>query len=135
MTPEHVSEDNADEREVDRDALVAAFDREDPRLEPLEKETTFRFARDESVVTFFTAESGVGRRLIAHPEVVLDAVVLMDEDRRPSVDPAEVTADEDIVGVRGTLPVGALSIKASARKSDQHAQIVSNRVFADGGDE
>lgn len=135
MSPEHVSEDNVDGREVDRDDLAAAFDREDPRLEPLEKETTFRFARDESVVTFFTAESGVGRRLIVHPEVVLEAVVLMDENRRPTVDPAEVTADEDVVGVRGRFPVGALSIKASPRKNDQHAQIVSNRVFADGDNE
>jgi len=122
------------ERAIDREALVESFKHSDPALTPAEKETVFRFARDEARLNFFSAERGVGRRLILHPDAVLDAVVLAVGDARPAKDPAAVQAGADIVGVRGTLPIGALSVLSKPRKSDQHADIVSDRVLEEAGE-
>lgn len=120
--------------EVDTAALLDAFKRDDPALTPEEKETTLRFSRDEDVATFFTAEAGIGRRLIAHPETVLDGVVIKDGNDRPTKLPEEVGAGEHVVGVRGTIPVGALGVKSSSRKSDRHATVVSDRVLEEVGE-
>ena len=114
---------------VDREALVESFQHSDPALSAAEKETVFRFARDEARLEFFSAERGVGRRLILHPDAVLDAVVLAVGDARPAKDPAAVQAGADVVGVRGTLPIGALSVLSKPRDSDQHADVVSDRVY------
>jgi len=122
------------ERAIDREALVESFKHSDPALTPAEKETVFRFARDEARLNFFSAERGVGRRLILHPDAVLDAVVVKSGDARPAKDPAAVQVGEDIVGVRGTLPIGALSVLSKPRKSDQHADIVSDRVLEEVGE-
>jgi hypothetical protein len=56
-------------------------------------------------------------------------VVVRDADTRRSVPPEEVEAGSDIVAVRGTIPVGALSIRSSSRKNDHHAAIVTDRVL------
>jgi len=129
MSTETVDEEDALGDDVDRAALIDAFDADDPRLSPEEKETTLRFARDEDVAHFYTAEAGVGRRLIAHPEAVLDGVVVADGDARPTKPPAEVRPTEHVVGVRGTLPVGALLVKSRLRQTDRHAEIISDRVL------
>jgi hypothetical protein len=138
VTPETVDDVGETSDEVDTETLRSAFDRDDPALSPAEKETTFRFARDEDRVAFYTTEAGLGRRLIAHPESVLDGVVVRDGDARPTLPPEEVGEGEHVVGVVGTLPVGAFSIKSGSRKSDEHATIVSGRVLDEdekGGDE
>jgi hypothetical protein len=122
------------DRAVDRESLVESFKHSDPALTPAEKETVFRFARGEGRLNFFSAERGVGRRLILHPDAVLDAVVVKSGDARPAKDPAAVQVGEDIVGVRGTLPIGALSVLSKPRKSDQHADIVSDRVLEEVGE-
>ena len=44
-----------------------AFYSPDPDLSPSERETVFRFSREEDRVSFYTEEAGVGRRLAAHP--------------------------------------------------------------------
>jgi hypothetical protein len=115
--------------DVDVATLVDAFARDDPDLTPAEKETTLRFARDEGVASFYTEEAGIGRRLIAHPESVLDGVVIRDGSARPTKAPATVEPGDEVVGVRGTIPVGALAVKSSSRKSGEHAQVVSGRVL------
>jgi hypothetical protein len=135
MNPEETVVEDDVGCEVDRKALVDAFARGDPKLAPEEKETTFGFARDEDRVRFFTAEAGVGRRLLSHPATVLDEVVVEgDAFKRPARDPAEVSADDHVVGVRGTLPVGALQVKSRPRQSDQHSAIVSDRVLDEVGE-
>jgi len=129
MSAEAVADADETNREVDVEVLIDAFERDDPALAPEEKETTLRFARDEDVAAFHTDEAGIGRRLIAHPETVLDGVVIRDGNVRRTRAPSEVEPGEEVVGVRGTIPVGALSIKSTARKSDRHATIVSERVL------
>lgn len=135
MSPENAPDVRDTTPDTDTEALVDAFDRDDPELRPEEKETTLRFARDEDVAAFYTAEAGVGRRLIAHPESVLDGVVIKDGRARPTKALEEVERGEQVVGVRGTIPVGALSVKSSSRKDTGHAAVVSKRVLEEVGSE
>jgi hypothetical protein len=121
--------------QIDRETLRLAFDADDPDLRPVEKETVFRFARDQDRVRFFTAEAGIGRRLLAHTHTEIDAVVVRDGPDRPALPPEEVAADDHVVGVRGTLPIGALLIRRDPRKSERHATIVSERVLEEVGSE
>mgnify|MGYP007020454544 CR=1 FL=1 len=109
--------------------------REDPDLVPMEKETTFRFAKDQDRAQVFTAERGLTRRLLTHELFHTDAVLLADGSTVDSVDSLHATEDT-IVGVRGTIPIGALKVKASTRADKSgHARVVSD-VSADvaGGD-
>jgi hypothetical protein len=112
------------------DAREALLDlvREDPRLTPQEKETTFRFAKDEDRVAIYTDEAGIGRRLLAHPSARIEGVTVVDEDVRPTVSVGEVNG-RDIVAVRGRLPVGALKVGLTPRETSEHAPVVSDRVL------
>ena len=126
--------DTADgvDREHDRalvERAIRAFDAGDPKLMSVEKETTFRFSSATNEIRFFTAEPGVGRRLLAHPSASIKSVVVAVGDDRPGVGLEEVQEADDVVGVRGVLPIGALGIRASPRESTGHAEIVSQRVF------
>lgn len=126
------------EATIDRPQLVEAFTSEDPRLTPAEKETLLRFSKDRNRFVFDTTEAGLGRRLLAHPEVEIDRVTILREDGlRDAVDPRDVTEQDDIVGVRGTLPLGVLKIASTARKATGHAHVVTHRVLEEvsNGDE
>lgn len=112
-----------------RREVVEAFHADDPDLASAEKETVFRFARDQDTISFYTAEAAIGRRLLAHPESEIDGVTIVDGDARPEVDLEDVEEDDHVVGVRGQLPIGALIIKSDSRKSDSHAAVVSERTL------
>ena len=131
MTPEV-------EAAVDRDQLVACFTAEDPRLAPEEKETLLRWTKDRDRVVFDTTEAGLGRRLIAHPETDIDRVtVVRDGTARDGVAPHDVHEHDEIVGVRGTLPLGVLKVGLAPRKTGGHAKVVTQRVLEEvtNGDE
>ena len=113
--------------------LVENWMRDDPRLAPQEKETTIRFARDEDRAVIHTDEAGLGRRLLAHDDSDVVEVAVLDDGRVRRVTLDEVERGDEPVGVRATLPIGALSIHSSSRKSDRHAQVVSDRVLDDVG--
>ena len=113
--------------------LVENWERDDPRLAPSEKETTIRFARDEDRAVIHTDEAGLGRRLLAHDDSDVVEVAVLDDGRVRRVTLDEVERGDEPVGVRATLPIGALSIRSSSRKSDRHAQVVSDRVLDDVG--
>lgn len=112
----------------EREALLDLV-REDPELTPQEKETTLRFAKDEDRVAIYTAEAGIGRRLLAHPSARIGAVTVVDNDVRPTVSVDEVNG-RDIVAVRGSLPVGALKVRRTSRETDEHAPVVSEHVLS-----
>lgn len=118
------------EATIDRAQLVEAFDTEDPRLAPEEKETLLRFSKDRGRFIFDTTEAGLGRRLLAHPEADIDRVTVLREDGpRDGLAPHDVTDGDKIVGVRGTLPLGVLKIGSRGRKANGHASVVSHRVL------
>lgn len=104
--------------------------REDPDLIPLEKETSINFTKDEDRAQVFTAERGLTRRFLTHDLFDTDAVLLKDGSTVDSVDSLHRNEDT-IVGVRGTIPIGCLKVKATARADKSgHARVVSD-VSAD----
>lgn len=113
----------------DREALRGAFDAGDPELRPEERETVIRFARDQHRLRFFTAERGIGRRLIAHGHATVEEVVVREGAARPARPPEAVDEDDHVVGVRGTLPIGVLSIRGEPRSDPGHAEVVTDRVL------
>ena len=132
MTPS--TTDEGRETPADRHAALLDAVRDDPRLTPAEKETTIRFARDEDRAKIFTAEAGIGRRLLAHPAASIDAVVVIGGDRaRPAVSPDELDPENPrpIVGVRGAIPVGALLVRRDAREAGHHADVITETVLAE----
>lgn len=120
---------------TDADAIAEAWERGDPDLDPAEKETTIRWARDEDTAIVHTDEKGVGRRVIRHDHSTIESVnVLLPDGTRDTLEPEAVGANNEVVGVRVRLPVGAVSIKGTPRANDQHAAVVSDAVLrTDGG--
>lgn len=123
-----------DERDA-ADLFVA----DDPELTPAEKETVVRFSRDEDRAAIYTAEAGLGRRLLKHPHADTEGVTVADGSSRREVPVEDLDGDEEVVGVRAAAPVGLLQIKGSPRRSGGHADIVTDRVLdadaiADGGE-
>ena len=110
------------------ETLVENWDREDPDLTPAEKETTFRFSKDDDLIHIHTDEAGLGRRLIQHPESIIDEVTTLVGGVKLRANPHEVPDDCEIVGLRCCLPIGALSVITTPRKSSQHSRVVSHRV-------
>ena len=102
----------------------------DPDLKLKERETTFSFADDEDRARVHSASPAVVRRLLAHDEVSIRSATLHDGEGVETVD-GDTLRDTgaDIVSVRGTLPVGCLSVRTNSRKSDQSSKVVSDKVL------
>lgn len=115
-----------------RAVAIAAFEGEDPRLTPEEKETTIRFSRRDDRLAVFTAERGIGRRLLAHPEASIGALIVIDGDRaRPGIGLDELDPEDPrpVVGVRAELPIGTLTVSREPRARDGHAAVITKRVL------
>lgn len=109
--------------------LVQSFQTEDPALSPEEKETIFRFARDQERLSFHTDERGIGRRLAAHPHSDVETVRVLDDGLASVLSPEQVTDDLEVVAVTGTLPVGAVTLSRDIRRSGGHAEVVARSVL------
>ena len=108
--------------------------REDPDLIPLEKETSINFTKGDERADVFTAERGLTRRLLTHELFDTDAVLLKDGSTVDSVDSLH-TNEDTIVGVRGTIPIGSLKVKATTRSDKSgHARVVSDVSAAARGE-
>lgn len=103
---------------------------EDSDLTPMEKETSIHFAKDEDRLTVFSAEAGIMRRLLAHPEFEIDEIRQTTGDGKIHVGGDELEAEFDgrrqTIAVKGSAPVGLLFLKGKSRKSTGHADVVSN---------
>jgi len=111
-------------------ADVADLVREHPDLTPAEKETTIRFAKGDDRATVYTAEAGLTRRLLAHPNAEVEDVNVLENGGTRPVDLSEVSG-RDIVGVRASVPVGALKVRVSSRSAPGHAEVVSEEVLSE----
>lgn len=120
---------------TDADEIADVWQRTDPDLDPAEKETTIRWARDEDTAVIHTDERGVGRRVIRHDHSTIESVnVLLPDGTRDTLAPEAVGANNEVIGVRVRLPIGVLSIKSNPRNDDGHANVVSDAFLrADGG--
>ena len=102
----------------------------DPDLKNTERETTFTFAADRDRVRVHSAVPAVVRGVLAHDESLLLRATVYDGGGVRTVAGGEVgDTVGDIVSIRATLPLGALSVKARPRKSNQPGDLVSERVF------
>ena len=105
---------------------------EDPELQPLEKETAIHFSKDTDTARLTTAEAGLMRRVLAHPAAGIITLTVVDGDARPAVAPGQYDG-ETIVGVEAALPIGALNVRLHPRESNQHAKVVTQRVWNAAG--
>lgn len=120
---------------------LAASTKENDKLASKEKETTIGWTKREDRVTVFTANSGFARKLLLHPEFLLDWYETTAPDavslQVDAVEYAEHGHDrrKPVYAVRGTLPIGVLNIRKEARKSTGPAAIITGQVYeVDDGD-
>jgi hypothetical protein len=111
-----------------KNELVSAVS-EDEKLQPCEKETIIRFAKDQDWVHIYTEENGLMRRLLQHPHFQLESLRVHTEDSGVSRIPPENFDKGSITGIDGRVPIGVLSVKTSSRTTSQHAAIVPDRVL------
>jgi hypothetical protein len=100
---------------------------DDPDRSAVEKETGITIVGNEPVATIHAYRASVVRRLIGLPHFELQRATLRDSDARVREVASfeEVQPDEDVIGVVGQIPVGAIKISCNPRQSDEHTFIVS----------
>lgn len=91
---------------------------EHPELTPEEKETLFAFNKRDKEVKIFTANAALMRRLLQHPEFEV-----VDVDWH----------EEQIVGIKGFIPINHLSVTGGGRQSDAQCNVVTNGVTQNEG--
>lgn len=102
---------------------------EDPKLLPMEKETTIRFAKDQSSFQLFTSEAGLIRRTLQHREASDYSLQVVPDDAPQHCVSPEGYKSGRIVGVTATLPVSTLTVSSKPRKSSEHADVISQEVM------
>ena len=108
--------------------------REDPDLTPAEKEVSVLFTKESERAVVYAEVAGVTRRLLAHPLFEVDSLrVAGDGHHGACVAPDEFGGGE-VTGVRGTVPIGTLKVRAASRKSSQWADVVADPASHTGGD-
>jgi len=109
--------------------------REDPDLTPAEKEVSVTFTKERGCAVVYAEVAGVTRRLLAHPLFEAETLRVSGEGYHG----ARVVPDEfdggAITGVRGTIPIGTLKVRAASRKSSQWADVVAEAGAHTGGGE
>jgi hypothetical protein len=114
---------------------------EDPALLPEEKETQIRWAADEGKARIHTDEGSIIRRLLHHPEFTVGELTVVDTTGGPrdlhhvqvdkGTDLCDVQVPAGVVtGVRGSIPIGAITVQNCTRDGNQHYKAVSRRVLA-----
>ena len=84
--------------------------RDDPDLEPAEKEVIVRWARGEERARIFAEQSTVVEWLHRHPEYRVEATR---------------TGENGVLySTKGTLPVGCLKFSGSSRNSDATSRVL-----------
>ena len=106
--------------------LVSRVDR-DPSLSGDEKETTISMYGRDKAFTVFSAKPTVVKSLLKHDHFELGwARVLDGESRTRATDRDQLRETAgDIVGVKGQMPVGVLSIKSKPRANNHQSSIVT----------
>lgn len=108
--------------------------REDPDLQPIEKETIISFAKIDGEAHVYTESGGIIRRLLKHPEFrAVELRVNVDGAWGRRVAPADYSGGE-VTGVKGYIPVGTLKIQARSRSNSTHASVVSKDAAQMAGD-
>lgn len=99
--------------------------REDPHLEPGEKETVVRFSKADDRMYIYTEEAGIARRLLSHDEFDVTELRVTREDVWGKRVEPEAFCGGDVTGVAGYGPVGLLKVQSGSRSASGHASVVS----------
>lgn len=101
----------------------------DPALSGDEKETTISMCGQDKQFTIFSAKPTIIKSLLQHDHFRLQwARVLPPADETPKrIEDTDRLANSDgtIVAVRGTMPVGVLTIKSKPRATDHQSSVVN----------
>jgi len=96
---------------------------EHPDLLPVEKESTIGWVRDDDTARMHTDEGSVARRLLLHPHVGIERVVL---HTGVSVDvDAAVESGAAVGSIVADVPLALLKLRRTPRQSGHHSKIVS----------
>jgi len=99
-----------------------------------ERETHIHLTRADDGARVESFDPAVTRRLLKYPHFTpLTAYVLAGE--RPKRVSVDEYGGQDIIGVSGTVPVGALKLGTNVRNSGGHAEVVSDCRGYDRGDD
>lgn len=93
--------------------------RDDPDLTSAEKETLIHWSRDDERLRIHSEQAVVVKWLVRHPQ-------FRERDRR--------VKDGVLHAVTGTLPVGALKLSGSPRKSNQPGRVLGKLPGDDDAD-
>lgn len=102
--------------------------REDPDLIPEEKETIFRWTRDQSRVHTYTESTALMSSLLLHPTFEVVELRVSDDDRFGVRQLPSTYETGFVTGVEGWLDIGTLKILGSARNSERHSAVISDQV-------
>jgi hypothetical protein len=120
---------------VDDEILDAVA--ESQELLPREKETTIWFKKHDDRAVVHTDEAGLARRLLAHPRASLRSANVRHDRGARTVEAVEALRglDDDarVTSVIVDVPVPVVLIQLYPRDTDQHAHVVTKRVFRDDG--
>jgi hypothetical protein len=95
----------------------------EPDLAPEEKETIIRFGKTDDRATIFSEQRGVVGRLLRHSSAEPDSITLTDGSTVG--DTEALDGSDTVIAYRGTVPIGSLKVRRSARGTDAPARIIS----------
>lgn len=102
-------------------------------LTPAEKETAIRFAKDEDAARVYTEYGSAMHRLLLHPAFDVESLrVCGPDDEHPPFGRTVSPTDYDggaVTGIRGTIPIGYLTVATTSTTHDPRSNVVSNAVL------
>lgn len=105
---------------VDRPKVV-----EPEALGAEEKETIIRFGKTDGRAVVFSEQRGPVGRLLRHPEAEADSITLADGSTVEDVEALD--GNDTVISYRGTVPVGALKVRLSARDTSAPGPVISDK--------
>lgn len=94
-------------------------------LKLFERETSILFSGDDDEARVESRQLSVTRRLLNYPHFDPDTLHILVDGNIKNIDPDEYDGEE-IIGVRGNTPIGALKLGSDVRTSGGYADVVSD---------
>lgn len=99
----------------------------DPDLSGAEKETTLTMMGDEKRFDIYSAKPTIIKSLLKHNHFDMKWAQVLNESGHKRISEREKLGDidGDIVGIKGEMPVGTLTIKYKPRTNNHQSSIIS----------
>lgn len=111
-------------------SLAEKVDR-DPELSGSEKETTISMYGDSKRFEIYSAKPTIVKSLLKHDYFDMEWARVLEGDESSYYENRKdlEAVDGDIVAVRGSLPVGTLTVKSKPRANNHQSSIVSTETI------